>query len=265
MNTIEILQQQAKRLRKSPGRRDLTFAVYQKCVEEFGSFNNAKEKAELKLQRRSPCKPLTEQQKEYTQTLAKIVSYLTFDGHLCKNLKGFFISSNNIVDLLTFEEWIIEQFAIKAKKIEQNKYCLSNRNYKIWFFNTEVSRHLYEIGTPKGNKILTEFRIPEWIRENKEFARAYIAIAYLCEGTNKEKRPNPSIKINQYKNKEIIKQGLEFMEDLKNILSQFNIRTGKTSICKGNLRKDGIITKELKFKVSAKDNSKFYSEIGWLK
>ena len=112
---IQKLQQQAKE-KKSLGRRDISYQFYQQCVYEFGSFNAAKEKAVLVIARRSPCSLLIKEQKEKTETLAKIISYITFDGHLFANLRGFFASSNNIEDLLIFESWVIEQFNITAKK-----------------------------------------------------------------------------------------------------------------------------------------------------
>src|SRR3989338_8094441 len=115
---IQQLQEKGKE-KKSLGRRDISYSIYQQCVKEFGSFNAAKEKAGLIIARRSPCSPLTKQQKEKTETLAKIVSYITFDGHLFADLKGFFASSNNIEDLLIFESWVIEQFNVTSKKMDK--------------------------------------------------------------------------------------------------------------------------------------------------
>lgn len=55
------------------------------------------------------------------------------------------------------------------------------------------------------------------------------------------------------------------MNELKNLLKKFNINTGKIVIGKGNIRRNGIVTKELTFRIITKDNILFYNEIGWLK
>ncbi len=260
---IQELQQKAKE-KKSIGKRDVSFRFYQQCVTEFGSFNAAKENAGLVIARRSPCIQLTNKQKEKTKTLTKIISYVTFDGHLSKDLKTIYVSSNNIQELLIFEHWMIKQFNITAKKIDKtnNKY----NNYRIWFFNREVANFLYKVGTPKGDKALISFRIPEWISKNKEFAREYIKIAYLCEGCNKEyDRPNPRISFSQNKEEKLIKEGVVFLDKIKWLLRKFGINTTTVKIRTGTIRKDGTITKTLRFSILSKDNSKFYSEIGWLK
>ena len=173
-------------------------------------------------------------------------------------------SSNNIEELLIFEKWMIEQFNVTAKKLEKTNNIY--KNYRIWFFNTEVSKFFHEIETPKGDKVLTSFHVPKWIQNNKEYAREYLKIAYLCEGCNKEyDRTHPRIKFNQNKEERLAKEGIVFLNEIKELLDLFNICTTKVSTHKGNIRKDGIITKELRYRIITKDNSKFYSEIGWLK
>jgi len=265
MHTIREFRSVAHRLQRSPGRRDLPHHVYWHCVKEFGSLNAAKLKAGLELKRRSPCKPLTDKQRLVDATLAKIVSYLTFDGHLHKSLRGFLLSSNSLADLKTFEALVVKKFGIRPKKLERNAYCYGDKNYRIWFFNTEVSKFLHSVGTPKGNKTVTSFRVPGWIKNDKEFSREYLRVAYLCEGSNKENRTTPRIQFTQNKARTLLANGLELMNDIKEMLAVFGISIGKISVGLGNVREDGVVTLSLKFRVSARDNKKFYQEIGWLK
>ncbi len=203
--------------------------------------------------------------KENNLKLVRIVSYLTFDGHLYKDLSGFYLSSNNINTLNEFQKEVKELFNLISKRLEKNNYCYGNKNYKLRFFNTQISKYLQKLGTPEGNKTLTEFRVPNWIKNNKNLSKEYLKIAYFCEGCNKEKRKNPRIQFNINKSKNKLENGLNFINDLKDMLKQFNIETGKTTITTGNIRKDLIITKQLKFRILTRDNKKFINKIKWIK
>ena len=63
-----------------------------------------------------------------------------------------------------------------------------------------------------------------------------------------------------------MQDGLTFMNSLKDLLRIFDIETTKVWLVEGNKRKkDGKITKTMKFKIKAKDINKFIKEIGWYK
>ena len=82
-NIVEKLKYYNVKLNKSPGRRDISSNFYRQCCNHFGSFNNAKLKAGLKIFKRK-CDPLPKRFLSLDKRLVRIVSYLTFDGHLSR-------------------------------------------------------------------------------------------------------------------------------------------------------------------------------------
>jgi hypothetical protein len=120
---------------------------------------------------------------------------------------------------------------------------------------------LVEIGVPAGAKTDQEFLIPKWILNNNEFAREFVRVAYYCEGSMKENRKAPRITFNINKSKRLIKNGVEFCNQLRHILEKNNITTTPVGIHAPKTRADGMI----RFRVITKDNNNFINEIGWIK
>jgi len=92
---IKQLQEKAKILGWSPGRRDISRELYRLCVKHFGSFNKSKDKAKLSFHKRN-YNPMTKRSYLLDKDLVKIVSFLTCDGHLYKDLSGFLLISKDI-------------------------------------------------------------------------------------------------------------------------------------------------------------------------
>ena len=63
----------------------------------------------------------------------------------------------------------------------------------------------------------------------------------------------------------MVDSGILFLQDMKDMLKKFGIKTTPVGVQKGNVRKDGIVTKELRFRVLIEDNNKFINQIGWYK
>src|SRR3989344_2812022 len=246
---INELKNFSNKLSKSPGRRDIPISLYKNCCKYFGSLNKAKKIAGLKIFRRK-CNLLTKKSMKFSKELAKIVSYLTFDGHLHKDLSGFLLSSKDPITFKDFNNCVNKQFNINFYKIQEVMHW-GYLSYSIRYFNTNVSKFLYLIGTPKGDKMITKFNVPDWIRKNKRFSKEYLKIAYYCEG-HKEKRSKNSYRIqfNINKCEEILSNGITLLNSMKRMLKDFNILTSKIYIGKGNKReKDGKITKLLRFNI----------------
>ena len=259
---ITELQSTAELLNKSPGRRDFSYQFYQECLRQFGSFNQAKEVAKLPVYRRS-CELLPARAYEKTLELVKIMSYVTFDGHLYDSLKAFYLSSKYIYPLKDFEQAVQKQFDIKGD-YRFNTAGSKKQTHKIFFFNTNASKLLYEFGVPKGDKMLTTFTIPKWIQENEQYSKEYIKIAFLCEGH--KTLDSRSIFFNLNKSEELLHGGIRFIESVKKSLSNLNIETGKTSVRDHNLRKrDGKRTKTMRFRVKSNSVNRFIKTIGWMK
>ena len=66
-----------------------------------------------------------------------------------------------------------------------------------------------------------------------------------------------------FKTEEKITNGLEFVKELKEMLSMFNVYSTAVWLIKGNLRKDGKITKGLYFKIKQESIVQFAKNIGF--
>lgn len=198
--------------------------------------------------------------------LVKICSYLFFDGHLYKDLKCFYLSSKNINDLKDFEKIIEKKFKLKGRFYFDDGGAGKDKTHKYRIFNKMICEELEKIGVPKGSKTITNYKIPSWILKNKKFAKEFLRVAYLCEGSMKENdRRNPRISISMHKADFLLKNGLRFMKDLKLILKDNGIETTDIGIYDGKRRKDNVNVKHLRFRIVTKDNNKFIKEIGWFK
>ncbi|MBI2044487.1 hypothetical protein HYT23_00355 [Candidatus Pacearchaeota archaeon] len=266
MNKIQLkilkdLKKEAKKLGHSPKRRDIPVLAW-KCYSHFGSFNKAKKKAGLKIVNIRVVN-FPKNAFKLDTDLVTIISFLTADGHLYKDLKGFHLYSNNKAVLNRLEKIIYKKFGLKGIYGEGSGYGKCFR-YKI--FNKKIVLFLRDSGTPVGDKMITSFDVPKWIKENKEFAKEYLKTIFYCEGS-KYKRLNgkEEIRINFNKSERLLNDGIKFMNSLKNMLKNFDIETTNVWVSKGNVRKDGEITKQINFKVKSSDVNKFINKISWIK
>jgi len=263
---LNELRDEADRLGHSPKRREIPKLAW-KCYKHFVSFNKAKKKAGLSIVNVRII-DFPKEVFELDKDMARLASYLTFDGHLYKDLKGFMYSSKNIEDLKEFEKLIKRKFGHLREIYHLNSGGAGKtKTHKIYFFNKRICKELFKLGIPKGDKVIQEFSVPKWINNNKEFSREYVKIAFFCEGCfTEEFGRTPRIQINTAKCEEIFNSGLEFMYALKMMPEKFDIQTTKCYISGRRLRKrDGKVTRDIKFRIDIKDNNKFIKEIGWLK
>jgi len=263
---VEELKKESERLGHSPRQREIPNNLFWKCYRYIGSFNKTKKLAGLttvNIRKTDFSKRAFKLDKD----MAHIASYLTFDGHIYKTLKGIMFSSIILKDLQTIERIFKKKFGIAGV------YYLNNagshyQTHKFDIFNKVVATKLVKLGVPKGNKTIQNFRVPVWIRTSKELSREYLKIAFLCEGSFKENdRKNPRISINIAKADEFLDSGIKFMDDLRNMLLKFGIKTTDCHISGKNIirKRDGLQTKNIRFKVITGDNNKFIKEIGWIK
>ena len=196
---------------------------------------------------------------EFDKDLSKLVSYITFDGHLAQDLKCFYLSSKNEDALLDFKDIVYRKFGIGGRFEDGNGYC-PVRKYRV--FSRDICRFLKQIGAPEGSKVTKSFLVPKWIKENQEFAREYLRTAFDCEGSIWFEK-KPKIRFGIFKTEEKITNGLEFVKELKEMLSMFNVDSTAVWLIKGNLRKDGKITKGLYFKIKQECLVDFAKNIGF--
>ena len=191
--------------------------------------------------------------------LAKLVSYLTFDGHLSEDLKCLYLSSKHKDTLSNFERLIYKKFKITGRLEKGTGY---GESYKYRIFNSKICSFLERIGVPKGSKVTKSFLIPNWVKYNKELSRVYLRTAFDCEGSIWFEK-QPKIRFGIFKTEDVLTSGFQFSEELKYMLSRLGIDSTKTWLMKGNKRKDGRITRGLYFKIKQNSLQKFAQEIGF--
>jgi intein-encoded DNA endonuclease-like protein len=118
------------------------------------------------------------------------------------------------------------------------------------------------VGVPKGCKVRQCFLVPLWIKENREFCRHYLKIAFDCEGSIWLEN-QPKIRFGIFKVEEYMGNNVQFVEEIKDMLNMFSIESTKTWVMDGNKRKDGKITKGLYFKIRQKSLAQFAKEVGF--
>jgi len=194
--------------------------------------------------------------------LAKIVAYVTFDGHLGKNLGRFYLSSSNDDAIEDFRKLVKKKFGLIPRYEAGMGY---GKSTKCIFGSSPVARFLNSIGAPKGNKVLTVFRVPAWIKADDEFSRAYLSVAFQCEGYVHKSRYFNSFDVAFHINKcvDLLDNGIAFVNDLREMLGWLGILTTRIGFHKGNLRKDGKLAKGLIFSVRSRSCGVFKDQVGF--
>ena len=262
---VRELKEFSKKLGHSPTRKETPSSLVWRAYKYFNSFNKAKEKAELKeFSVKNP--KINKKYLKKDRDLVTIIAFINFDGHLAKDLKSFYYSSKNISDVRLFERIIKRKFKVECK-IKENSTGSKKQTHLCWIFNSNLTKKLNKLGAVKGDKVISAYLIPRWVISNREFSREFIKAAFFCEGSNKEEKNRKSrIRFSMHKSKELFKNGIDYIEQLKSILNRFDIKTTSTYISDAKIRKkDNVETKLFVFRIKTEDNNKFINKIGWIK
>lgn|SRR3989338_2411037 len=199
--------------------------------------------------------------------LVKIVSFLTFDGHLTPNNKMFTFTAGSVDKLRDIIQISKRQFSVKGKirKVETNTYGTS---YEYRICCKPAGKILEILGVPTGDKVLKKFGVPSWISDDKEFSFHYLKTAFECEGSlwKENKRTQITFKIN--KHDILMKNGKKFLETIREMLLKLGIETTEIWTIKSNKRKDGNITIGVLFRIKSKSIDDFlncfkFDKWGW--
>ncbi len=258
---IRELKNISKKIGHSPRKREVP-KLASKCYQHFRSFNLAKKTAGLEIVN-VRISSFPQNAFKLDKDLVTIIAYLTADGHLYKDLKGFYFCSKDKKSLKKLSNIIYNKFGLSGKYVSGTGH---GESYKYLVFNKSVTLFLKNKGAPAGNKMFVPFDVPEWIKKNKEFVKEYLKIIFYCEGSKyKQSKNTERIKINFNKSKRLLKDGLKFMESLKDLLSGFEIETTNIWASESNKRKDGEMTNQINFQIKSKSNNTFINKIGWIK
>ena len=201
--------------------------------------------------------------------LSRVVADLTCDGHLqikeWRGLASFYTKQKE-------ENQAIEKRYHTIFKIKGRVYPDKRKKetvYRIFFISKSLAIFLSDIGVPVGNKTNSTFTIPKWIYRGEEaIKKAYLRGVYDSEGCiystrQKNKPPRWRITIEMYKNEELKQEGENFMNQIKQLLLEFDIKSSPIRFRRGNIRKDGSKSIGMIFDIEKKSFRNFYKHVGF--
>lgn len=197
--------------------------------------------------------------------LASIVAALMCDGHLQGEPKWRFdFTSKDLQELEIFGNEIFNLFGIKGRV----RPCKGNKFGKTFNFGVNcklLSRVLHLVGVPKGCKVMQEFSVPTWIKNEKECFRSFVRMVFNCEGTVDISKHNPFIGLEMWKSQNLLDNGFQFLNEIKEGLEKFfNIKSTIFISNTLNVRKDGVITCGIRLRIKRLNSLiNFKEEIGF--
>jgi len=199
-------------------------------------------------------------------TLAGIIADLIGDGNLQGDPKWRLdFTSKSLIELKRFQKEITSIFKVKCKirRCTSNEY---SETYNLAVNCSPIARILYLCGVPTGQKVLTPFNIPFWIKKDKKCFKQFIKRLFSCEGNimYEKHRKIPQIRMEMWKSEKLLIQAEEFFREIALYLDKYFKIKSTIKINKAhNIRKDGIKTRSLRMYILGKSVIKFYKEIGF--
>ncbi|MDO8538737.1 MAG: DNA-directed RNA polymerase subunit B'' [archaeon] len=196
--------------------------------------------------------------------IARILGHLFGDGSLTFSEKQF---KTNCTLVFSGREKDLQEIAIdleklgfnsskitKWKKVSQlsNGRIISGISTRMDCYSKPLWVLFNALGAVQGDKTLQESIIPEWIKNSrklvkKEFLSAYFGSEMTTPKIDKRNGKiflQPAYSLNKAKNLE--QNGLKFVEEIKQLLEEFGVKTKSAKIVYGIKRKSGIETSKIK-------------------
>lgn len=214
--------------------------------------------------------------------LARLLGHLFGDGCLSYSEKRF---KTNCTIAFTGHEKSLQQITTDLREIGfgtskiTSQHCVSTVSGKqingitthCFCYSKPLFMLFKALGAPIGDKTVQETTVPEWIFTQtklvkKEFLSAYFG-SEMTTPTIDERNGKiflqPSFSLN--KKKDLVQNGLEFTEQINDLLSEFQIASSKTVIVEGVKRKNGVETKKIRvtLKSTPENLIKLYGTIGF--
>ena len=221
--------------------------------------------------------------------IAKLLGFLTGDGWLgsyySKKRKMSVWSMRAIGKPEDLEEIRkdIEELGYETNYVSTQKYTseisargreariIEGISSQLFINSQSLSLLLYALGLPKGNKSRIATQIPSWVKESPLWIkRLYLAGLFGAELTKPAQRKNepfnftePSFSQNKINTLE--RDNMNFMLDLTNILSEFDVKVNKIYHQKGVVNVYGEESHKLSLKISANGENliKLWGTIGY--
>ncbi|MBI2151662.1 hypothetical protein HYU21_02990 [Candidatus Woesearchaeota archaeon] len=205
--------------------------------------------------------------------LARTVADITGDGHLqikeWRYLTSFY--SKNIEEIEAVKERFFRLFGVEERIYVDNSTSKRNpkscKRYKLFIISKPVASFLRDIGTTVGNKTNQRFTIPDWIfNGSDEIRSAYLRGLFDNEGSifcRNTLKPRWQIGFKMVKNENIVDSGIIYLDQIRELLSKFNIHCSPVRKHKLNIRKDGSQSIDLMFNIEKNSFRNFLKQVGF--
>ena len=212
---------------------------------------------------------------EHIGALTRIVAFLMGNGHVLRNHRRLLFTGSketlNAVkeDLETLQ---IKNSEIQSKRME-NK--LSERQIvgrTTWFYVDSLSFILLceYLGAPCGDKVSKSLSVPSWVINGTRFVkREFLRSLFGCEAdtpASDGKKDFEAISFRQHKVPELRDEALSFFEQLKDLLSQFNVKSYIEERTTGYVRRrDGKMPNIFSLVLSSSNENMlaFFKQVGY--
>ncbi|ABW01170.1 intein-containing 30S ribosomal protein S12 [Caldivirga maquilingensis] len=218
--------------------------------------------------------------------IARLVGHLFGDGSLSyvksgNGYEGKVAFSGNPSDLEDIINDLIE-LGFKPSKIREYHgesivtwsnglmNVISGKSNVAFVTSITLFTLLKALGIPVGDKALQAYRVPEWVMEAPLDVKAEFLAAYFGSELERPRVENngrtfqpPTLVIHKAEN--LAGNGIEFLNDIRKLLSEFGIETTPVSVSSGVIRKNGIRTVRLRFSIISNTNNllRFFGRIGY--
>ena len=171
----------------------------------------------------------------------------------------------------------LDYIGIKHGEVQSNKcisklsngHIISGMSYRFTINDSGFLTLMKLLGLPMGDKAITKVNIPSWILDGeknikKYFLRGLFGAELSRIKYSQNKKYFGGLLFYQSKDEVILENGIEYLQEIKNILKEFEVETTPIKSFGKYYRKSGIITSGIQFKIkSKKDNIYRFSNIGF--
>lgn len=182
-----------------------------------------------------------------SSSLAGIVADLTGDGHISQGLIQYISKHRN--ETLRFKNEFNSLFG-KTGKIRRGS--TSRNTWECVIGSNALVKILSFSGVPFGNKTIKKFEVPKWIYNgSRRIKSRYVQRLFDCEGSVfLQNKRRIRIKLQMYKLSEYELNLRKYLNQIREILSEFGIKTTNLTYTGSNKRKDGSTSKGIEFEIS---------------
>lgn len=196
----------------------------------------------------------------------KLLAFTFGDGGISSNFRPYFTGEEIDLNILKKEiENIFPFFKCKIVEIKNENTNISGRIIKGTSFALNLQgngsyilgRLLYAAGAPKGDKIITPFLVPNWVLKGEKWVKKIFLNVLLgnelqAPRIDKSRKASfSSCTFRMVKVEELLETQKKFLNQIKKLLREFNIQSGKVKEDKPRKdRKDGKISYPMYFQIN---------------